>query len=415
MTDSTDSQSLTNANSLSGRIAILATGFAKGELAEAELQELYDALREPGALGDKAAAVTWHILGTHLDLETCLSQRFVDSLGQRLHSAGGEKLSRAWKQQLGMSAPQLEPVVVKQQNRPQSPWRTATLVACGLLLLIVIVIISLLSTSAPVLVRQVNGHVVSQGEVVQPGHAPDGPFTLSANSLLFLEWKSGARVVIRGPASGTVLGDGCSIITGQSWLTTTGSAFVVGLPDKRLSLAPNSSLAISISGTQSHTALARGEASTAQGAVVTPTDAWPQTRTWSQNGRLLTAHNGNNLSEWLHTLHLTPHSAPWTAELSLGQAAAPTVRVSNGTVHLKLGDRQQQMTLPGAPLLPRAIMLLPQGQGWNLSIDGEIMAHLPVRGPAHWLLKGGVSSKHMQSIRLPEPPPNHVQQLLSNW
>ena len=68
------------------RIAELATGFALGELDEAELRELYGALRD-ARTGAASARVAWQALDVVGDLRSGLNERFQDALRHRLASA----------------------------------------------------------------------------------------------------------------------------------------------------------------------------------------------------------------------------------------------------------------------------------------------------------------------------------------
>ena len=71
------------------RLHYLATGFALGELEEAELRELYEELRQPGEPGIAAAQIAWRSLHHTLDLRTQMGSRFQDEVRSRIAELAG--------------------------------------------------------------------------------------------------------------------------------------------------------------------------------------------------------------------------------------------------------------------------------------------------------------------------------------
>ena len=84
------------------RISELAVGFALGEIEDAELRELYDALREPGERGLAAARVTWQQLGVVTDLRSGMGGMFQDTVKHRIARDGlSDRFVRDSRRRLG--------------------------------------------------------------------------------------------------------------------------------------------------------------------------------------------------------------------------------------------------------------------------------------------------------------------------
>ena len=67
----------------------LATGFALGELNDAELKDLYEHLRNDDA--EEAAKLTWKVLAHTLDMRMKLSPQFLDTIRHRIEHGDGVK------------------------------------------------------------------------------------------------------------------------------------------------------------------------------------------------------------------------------------------------------------------------------------------------------------------------------------
>ena len=102
----------------------LATGFALGELDDAELEEFYELLREPGDLGVAAGQLAWETLGTMVDLRAQMGSSFQDTIYLKLAEGSKDDARFATKvrSKIGKSRPRLQPVAAPDPTNRQRNW-----------------------------------------------------------------------------------------------------------------------------------------------------------------------------------------------------------------------------------------------------------------------------------------------------
>ncbi|HEX3133924.1 MAG TPA: hypothetical protein VHX44_10140 [Planctomycetota bacterium] len=225
---------------LDARVADLATGFAIGDLDEAELRELYDLLRDEQNNGNRAAQVAWETLGVVTDIRTQVSSTFQDTVAHRLQQASmSGRFTNALLKRLGMRSGGLQPVETPQ---PKAPLRIAlwlvVAVVAGALLAGGIGWVWSVTRSVRATVTSLHGSATIAGQSLTPGAEVDHrSLVVKPGGQLTLLWSDGSSAAIAGGDDGseavaTVRGDGLVLLRGQAWVTGR-SGFVIQLPDRR--------------------------------------------------------------------------------------------------------------------------------------------------------------------------------------
>ena len=248
-------------------IAELATGFALGELEEAELRELYEALREPGDDGARAARIAWQVLGTTVDLRASIGTKLQDTVKHRIDHRDDEvvvgsggfvgSILRA----IGVSRKQLIDISVPDMPVHKGPpW----LLMLGMLALGMGIAWALLGENEVdglATVTMVSGGVTREGSFLDDGESVDQrPIILASGSHLTLSWRDEAgqaTVQFDGPAKVLPQPNGCSLLSGRAWVSTT-IPFRIGLPERKAELIGGSSVAVQIDENRSQLGVKQG-------------------------------------------------------------------------------------------------------------------------------------------------------------
>jgi hypothetical protein len=246
------------------RIAYLATGFALGALETAELQELYDALREKGDAGRSAASTAWKVLGLTVDLRSTLGTQLQDTVAHRVEAmATGADEEGAFvgrfRSAMGVAHPRLKEVEIPSAVRRGG--KVALVVALALAGLAAVAL--LLARRGPERIARVGtvrGTVTVEGGALAPGAILDRrPIIVGTGGLVELEWPEGHMVTVEGPANVVPQGEGISLSSGTAWVAAEG-AFIVGLPDGRARLEAGSALAVEVAANRSVIGVSKGRA-----------------------------------------------------------------------------------------------------------------------------------------------------------
>jgi len=246
------------------RILELATGFALGDLDDAELSELYDRLRAPGEAGAEAARAAWDTLYTIVDLRAELGTGFQDALYLQLTEefAGGDPaFAQKLRARLGHSRPRLTPVEPPAPPPRRHPWLIAALAAALLIAAAAVAVALAGRGEAPVAtVAALAGSPTLDGRTLAVGAAIDRrQIVVPAGAQLTLAWPDGARATIAGPAAAVAGPRSLSIPSGQLWCSG-GDGFALGLPDRATALAlpRGTTIAITIADSRSTLAVTTG-------------------------------------------------------------------------------------------------------------------------------------------------------------
>ena len=368
------------------RILELATGFALGELDDAELSELYDALRAPGAAGADAARATWETLSTVVDLRAELGTTFQDALYLRLteefaggNPAFGEKL----RARLGHAHPRLTAVEPPAAPRRQHPWLIAALAAA---LVIATGAVALALTGrgdAPVAtVAALAGSPTLDGRSLTVGMAIDRrQLVVPAGAQLTLTWGDGARATIAGPAAAVAGPRSLSIPSGRLWCTGA-DGFALGLPDRATALAVpgGTAIAIAIADSRSTVAVSTGRLVDSQFALEAgraadlahPGQPYAWRRDPLPAGAI--ADPGADHARWRLT-----GTARWSDTSDVLRLRC--TRRGGGEIVIELspgralvvvdGTETQRLTLGGAPLAERTLDLRGDARGLNMAIGTQ--------------------------------------------
>jgi hypothetical protein len=259
------------------RIAELATGFALGELDEAELRELYGALRD-ARTGAASARVAWQSLDVVGDLRSGLNERFQDALRHRLASAPDDGFAARMWRRLGFAARGLDPVTAP---APSPVARTVALITVVLGAMALAVGATLLAlghhAGAPATVTAVLGETRSGERVLIPGAGLDQRrLAVTPNGQVSLAWPDGASAVLVGPwlpegsgrADALAHTNGLELAEGRAWVSA-GPGFTVLLPDRTCTVTESDTeLAIEVIDRHSWIGVARGACDGGGGTAV---------------------------------------------------------------------------------------------------------------------------------------------------
>ena len=251
---------------LDARVADLATGFAIGDLEEAELHEFYNLLREEHGNGERAAQVAWQTLGMVTDIRTQVSSSFQDTVSHRLQQASmSGRFTNALLKRLGMRSGGLQPVETPQPKAPLrfALWLVVAVIA-GALLAGGIGWAWSLAGSASATVTALHGSATIAGQSLTPGAVVDHrSLVVKPGSQLTLLWSDGSTAAIAGGEEGseavaTVRGDGLVLLRGQAWITGR-RGFTVVLPDRRCRVEQDdTSVAAQVEATRGYIGVRRG-------------------------------------------------------------------------------------------------------------------------------------------------------------
>lgn len=242
----------------------LAAAFARGDLDEAGMRRLLEALRATDARGDEAARRVWLALALVTDLRTCLDPRIAEAV--RLRLDGDRGFVRDARRRLGLAPPALAPVPAPPPAPVRRhPWRRWLAVVVALLLL-AMAAWWLMRPGTVAVVVQVSGRATLSGVPLVAGDRIDGrPLVLGAGAGLELALDDGGRIRLAGPAAAVMQTRGMALINGRAWLHSPAQPFQLGLPDGRLLAAPGAAVAAEAQDLHGVMALAAGAATIGDG------------------------------------------------------------------------------------------------------------------------------------------------------
>lgn len=413
------------------RIAYLATGFALGALETAELQELYDALREKGRAGRSAAGVAWKVLGLTVDLRATLGTQFQDTVAHRVAAAAGDadepdEFMDRFRAQMGTPRPRLGEVDIPKGARRAGRAAVVAVVALAAFALAAFVLLRP-GPEEIALVRSVRGTATVEGRALTPGVALDRrPVIVGAGGLVQLERPEGHAVAVEGPANLVPQGGGLSLSSGAAWVRT-GGPFTVGLPDGRARLDAGTAFAVEVAGNRSVLGVSEGRAALGGegtgGAALEPGQAaalpdaatggdparfrWRREATWRGDAGARLLESDSDAAVWRFEAVLAWGTKDDSAEIRGPAGAGGAVRIEPGA--LVVVDREGRTTrheLAGAPLLARRVeMTASAGRSPEVRVEGLARpVSIPFDGPPSELRLGG-AARLRQSRYHTGPPP----------
>ncbi|MBA3685698.1 MAG: hypothetical protein H0W72_10735 [Planctomycetes bacterium] len=374
------------------RLLELSTGFALGELEEAELREFYEVLRDPDH-GSDAARQAWETLGLVVDLRSELGSGFQDTLAFRLHKeAGGtdSQFETRMRARIGASRPRLQPVA---EPAPVGPGRRTWLALVAIIVVVAGIAAFAVVTARPAPTARVaamdgtasqDGHTLTLGSTIDRRQV-----VVPSGSRLTLAWVDGSEVVLVGPASAVAGPASLSLLSGQIWLATNDS-FTLGLPDsaKPLTLQKGTRCSVEIRDSRSLIGVAEGSAS-GDGFTVAAGQAATigrgESYAWSEQplaaGAI--AAPGAEQATWRlsGTLAFEDTGAGIVIRCERRQGPAVVISAEPGRLVVSEdGQELQRLTLGGAPLVARQLLAVGDGADLALLVGGQRLV-LPLRFP----------------------------------
>jgi hypothetical protein len=372
------------------RLLELSTGFALGELEEAELREFYDLLRDPER-GADAARLAWETLGVVVDLRSELGTGFQDTLAFRLHKeAGGtdSQFETRMRTRIGASRPRLQPISPPSTTRRGRRAWLAIAAFAGLTAVVAVIAVSGGTAPPSARVAAMDGTASQDGRLLTLGSTIDRrQVVVPSGSRLTLAWQDGSDAVLVGPASAVVGPASLSLLSGQIWLSAA-AAFTLGLPDsaKPLTLQRATRCAVEIRDSRSLVGVATGAASgdgfaVASGPAVAIGRGAPYA--WSEQALPAgtVAAPGADHATWRMsgTLAFDDTAAAVVIRCERGQGAPVVITAQPGRVVVSEdGNEVQRMVLAGAPLVARQILASSDGSEFSLLVGGQRLS-LPLR------------------------------------
>jgi hypothetical protein len=350
------------------RVGELATGFALGELEEAELKELYDLLREDGGRGADAARVCWQTLGMVTDLRAEVGSAFQDTVRHRLGAERSGRFTARLLGRLGFRGLGLQPV---ETPEPSGELRRALwiLVGAAAAVTLVALLVWILADGhgGRASVVALRGAATIAGEPLVPGGLVDHrTLVVKPGGQVTLTLGDGSSATIAGgdepgsEAVATLRRNGMALLRGRAWITAR-SGFTLALPDRSCSaLADDTALAAELSDGRGFVGVRRGELRVDrldhplgenQAAGPAGTHAWR----WEWDASGGTVGPGQPApSDWLLLAEVTWTDPADSAALRfLGEAGDDVeLRLAPGAVAVAVGGKEvQRVALGGSPLL----------------------------------------------------------------
>lgn len=414
-------------NDLDSRVADLATGFAIGDLDEAELREFYDLLRDEQGNGARAAQVAWQTLGMVTDIRTQVSSSFQDTVAHRLQQASmSGRFTNALLKRLGMRGGGLQPVETPQPKTQLriALWLVVALVA-GAFIAGGVGLAWSAFRSARATVTALHGSATIAGQSLTPGAEVDHrSLVVKPGSQLTLLWGDGSSAAIAGDdgneAVATVRADGLVLLRGQAWVNGR-NGFVIMLPDRRCRVDhDDTSVAAQVVGSRGFVGVRRGGVTDDRlGGTLGendgsgPAGAYRWQWEWDlMSGQL--ARGAAPPPDWRFAADLTWHDLADTVRMVFSDGGQGTgkgleLRIVPGlVVVLDQGQEVQRLALPGSPLLSMRL-LLRQNEGKTLTVTvGELSLTVPLATPVGGYrlhLDGGPMIKVDTFHPLPTPRP----------
>ncbi len=347
------------------RVSELAVGFALGELADQELREFYDYLREPGDTGAAAARVAWLQLGVVTDLRSGMGAVFQDEIRHKISTIGrSDRFTNAMRERMGGKPAGLAPVATAEARRQLPMWPLLVLAALIFLGAMAVASRSQAAANETVCtVAEVQGEATLGGAPLVPGTAIDRrQVVVPSGSQLCLAWKDGSRAVVAGPANAVAQTAGLSLTNGAAWISAS-APFVCGLPDDTLRIETGAVVAMLVEDNHSTTAVARGRAAIT-GLTLAAEDMaqagsrfpWMHSLAPAATG----AASGPRVPEWSFAATIAWKDAAERVELAVIDAQGERLRLQFAPGHLTItrpGAQPSDHPLAGAPMAGSSIVL----------------------------------------------------------
>jgi hypothetical protein len=391
------------------RLGALALGFALGELAPAELQELYDALRRDGDAGRGAARVVWRTLGTTVDLRSAVGRQFQDTVRHRLEAdARGDSFVRGILGRIGLTRPRLQEVTLPETPpRPRRRWLVPALLGLAAAAAAAALLIGRRPAPDGPRAAEVRGLATVDGRPIASGARLDiRPVVLPAGGSIIIDWPDGHRAEITGPAHVFTHADGLWILAGMARVRAAG-AFRIGLPDQRIDCLEGTEAVVAIRDNRSVVGVAAGSAVSDRGDAAAPVsltageagDSDGRVFRWESGVRWETVPGGRRLS-------CDPGASAWRLEglvargrpderlsMTMERSPLPAIEFTADAVLLRNAAGERRVDLSGAPLLARRVVMQAwPGSAASLRIEGaDGPATLPFDGPPRGLIVSGAA------------------------
>lgn len=351
-----------------GRVIDLATGFALGELQEAELKELYDLLREGEGRGTKAAHVCWQTLGMVTDLRSEVGSAFQDTVRLRLTQDRSGRFTARLLGRLGFRGLGLQPV---ETPEPSGELRRALWILIGAITTIVLIAILIWTLTdgrgGRASVTALRGAATIAGDPLVPGGQVDHrTLVVKPGGQVTLALSGGTSATIAGgdepgsEAVATLRGNGLVLLRGRAWITAR-AGFSLVLPDRSsTALTDDTALAAEIIDGRGFVGVRRGELradrlerTLTENQAAGPAGAHAWRWEWDASGGAV-APGQPAPSDWRFVAEVTWNDPANTALLRfLGDAGDDVeLRLTPGTVAVAVGGKEtQRVALSGSPLL----------------------------------------------------------------
>jgi hypothetical protein len=386
-------------NDLDTRVADLATGFAIGDLDEAELRELYDLLRDEQGNGARAAQVAWQTLGMVTDIRSQVSTTFQDTVTLRVgQSSMSGRFTTALLRRLGMRNGGLQPVETPQ---PKTQLRMALWLVVaslgGALLAGGSAWLWSLAARGTVVVTALHGSATIAGQSLTPGAEVDHrSLVVKPGGQVTLSWGDGTSAALAGGDDGseavaTVRGDGLTLLRGRAWVTAR-RGFHLHLPDRRCRAEQDeSAVAVQVIAGRGFVGVRRGAVrddrlgqvlSDNQGSGPAGAFAW-QWEWDALSGTL--ARGASPPPDWRLKSEVVWRDLSDAVRMVFtagGGVHGVELRLVPGLVVVQQDGRElQRLALPGSPLLALPLEVR-QHDGRMLSVAVDLLSlHVPLAQP----------------------------------
>ncbi len=353
------------------RVSELATGFALGELEEAELKELYDLLRENEGRGAEAARVCWQTLGMVTDLRAEVGSTFQDTVRHRLTQDRSGRFTARLLGRLGFRSMGLQPV---ETPEPSGELRRALWILVGAITAIVLMAVLIWTLSdgrgGRASVVALRGAATIAGDPLVPGGQVDHrTLVVKPGGQVTLSLSDGTSVTIAGgdepgsEAVATLRMNGLVLLRGRAWITAR-LGFTLVLPDRGCTaLTDDTALAAEIIDGRGFVGVRRGELrgdhlerTLGENQAAGPTGAHAWRWEWDASGGAV-GPGQPAPSDWRFLAEVTWNDPSNTALLRfLGDTGASgdevELRLAPGTVAVAVAGKEiQRVALGGSPLL----------------------------------------------------------------
>lgn len=350
------------------RVSELATGFALGELDEAELKELYDLLREGEGRGAAAARVCWQTLGMVTDLRAEVGSAFQDTVRLRLGQDRSGRFTARLLGRLGFRGMGLQPV---ETPEPSGELRRALWLLVGAVAVVLLVgaLVWTLSDGpgGRATVAALRGAATIAGDPLVPGGRVDHrTLVIKPGGQVTLTLGDGSSATIAGgdepgsEAVATLRGDGLTLHRGRAWIHAR-AGFVLALPDRNCTaLGDDTALAAEIADGRGFVGVRRGELradrldrAIGENQAAGPSGVHAWRWEWDASGGAV-GPGQPPPSDWRLLAEVTWSDPADTARLRfLGEGGDDVeLRLAPGTLAIAVGGKEaQRVALGGSPLL----------------------------------------------------------------